>query len=66
MVVKGDQLEWYVTADAGQTVVRVPKGRRNVIAMKDKVILIDPLGNVSEIDLDKIDKKSLKVLDKTI
>ncbi len=37
-----------------------------MIAMKDKVILIDPLGNVSEIDLDKIDKKSLKVLDKTI
>ena len=49
----------------GPTVVHTI-GRRNVIAMDAKVVLIDTLGNISEIDLDSIDKKSLKVLNKTI
>jgi len=65
VVVKGDELEWYVTTGGGQTAVST-NGRRNVVAVKDKVVLIDPLGNISEIELSSIDKKSLKVLNKTI
>ncbi|HXQ92134.1 MAG TPA: ABC transporter ATP-binding protein [Nitrososphaerales archaeon] len=65
VVVRGDELEWHVTTDEGQTVVNT-RGRRNVVVMNDKVILIDPLDNISEIDLKKIDKKSMKVLNKTV
>ena len=62
---RGDELEWHVTTDDGQTVVNT-RGRRNVVVMNDKVILIDPLDNISEIDLKKIDRKSLRVLNKTV
>jgi len=65
VVVRGDELEWHVTTGEGQTVVNT-RGRRNVVVMNDKVILIDPLDNISEIDLKKIDRKSMKVLNKTV
>jgi len=65
VVVRGDELEWHVTTDSGQIVVNT-RGRRNVVVLNDKVILIDPLDNISEIDLKKIDRKSLKVLNKTV
>ena len=65
VVVRGDELEWHLTTNEGPTVVNT-KGRRNVVVMDDKVILIDPMDNISEIDLTKVDGKSLKVLNKTV
>jgi len=65
VVVKGDELEWHLTTNDGPTIVNT-KGRRNVVVMDSKVILIDPLDNISEIDLKKVDSKSLKVLNKTV
>jgi ATP-binding cassette, subfamily C, bacterial len=65
VVVRGDELEWHLTTNEGPTIVNT-KGRRNVVVMDDKVILIDPLDNISEIDLTKVDGKSLKVLNKTV
>lgn len=65
VVVKGDELEWHLTTTDGPIVVNT-RGRRNVVVMDDKVILIDPLDNISEIDLTKVDKKSLGVLNKTV
>ena len=65
VVVKGDELEWHLTTSDGPTIVNT-KGRRNVVVLGDKVILIDPLDNISEIDLTKVDAKSLKVLNKTV
>ena len=65
VVVRGDELEWHLTTNEGPTIVNT-KGRRNVVVMDDKVILIDPLDNISEIDLTKVDSKSLKVLNKTV
>ena len=54
---KGDELEWHVTTNEGQIVVNT-RGRRNVVVLNDKVILIDPQDNISEIDLKKITKKA--------
>lgn len=65
VVVRGDELDWHLTTNEGPVVVNT-KGRRNVVVMEDKVILIDPLDNISEIDLTKVDEKSLKVLNKTV
>ncbi len=65
VVVKGDELEWHLTTSDGPTIVNT-KGRRNVVVMDNKVILIDPLDNISEIDLTKVDAKSLKVLNRTV
>lgn len=65
VVVKGDELEWHLMTNDGPTVVNT-RGRRNVVVMDDKVILIDPMDNISEIDLTKVDKKSLSVLNKTV
>lgn len=65
VVVKGDELEWHLTTTDGPTVVNT-RGRRNVVVMDDKVILIDPMDNISEIDLTKVDKKSLNVLNRTV
>jgi ATP-binding cassette, subfamily C, bacterial len=65
VVVRGDELEWHLTTNEGPTIVNT-KGRRNVVVMDDKVILIDPLDNISEIDLTKVNSKSLKVLNKTV
>jgi ATP-binding cassette, subfamily C, bacterial len=65
VVVRGDELEWHLTTTEGPTVVNT-RGRRNVVVMDDKVILVDPLDNISEIDLTKVDKKSLNVLNKTV
>ncbi|MDA4114652.1 MAG: DUF1854 domain-containing protein, partial [Thaumarchaeota archaeon] len=65
IVIRGDELEWYLTTDEGDTVVNT-RGRRNVIMMDHKVILVDPHDNISEIDLDEMDKRTLKILDRTV
>lgn len=65
IVIRGDELEWYLTTDEGAVVVNT-RGRRNVIMMDHKVILVDPHDNISEIELEKMDKKSLRILDRTV
>lgn len=42
------------------------RGRRNVVLMGRKVILIDPRDGVSEIDLKKMDARSPRLLDRTV
>jgi ATP-binding cassette, subfamily C, bacterial len=66
VVVRGDELDWHVGTEGGKTVVVNTRGRRNVVAMDHKVILIDPHDNISEIDLTEVDKRTLKLLNRTI
>jgi ATP-binding cassette, subfamily C, bacterial len=66
VVVRGDELDWYVSTDDGQGVVVNTRGRRNVVALDHKVILIDPHDNISEIDLTRVGRKTLRLLNKTI
>ena len=65
IVIRGDELEWHLLTEEGQATVNT-RGRRNVITMDHKVILVDPNDNLSEIDLKKIDKRSLKILNRTV
>jgi len=41
-------------------------GRRNVILLDSKVVLIDKNDNLYEIDLNNLDKNSLKLLAETV
>lgn len=63
--IKGDQLEWDVETNRGLIKVYTI-GRRNVVVLESKVVLIDKNDNLYEIDLDKIDKKSFKLLVETV
>ncbi len=65
VVVRGDELEWHVTTDGGQTTVGT-RGRRNVVLMDSKVILIDPHDNIWEIDLNHVDGRSIGLINKTV
>lgn len=65
IVIRGDELEWQLTTDDGSVIVNT-RGRRNVVMMDHKVILIDPHDNISEIDLKKMDARSLVLLDRTV
>lgn len=63
--VKGDELEWHLVTDHGEVVVRT-RGRRNVMLMDSRIILVDVHDNVYEIDLKRLDKDSIKLIDETI
>ncbi|ACP56275.1 ABC transporter transmembrane domain-containing protein [Saccharolobus islandicus] len=63
--IKGDQLEWDVETNKGPIKVYTI-GRRNVVVLDSKVVLIDKNDNLYEIDLDKIDRKSFKILVETV
>jgi hypothetical protein len=63
--IRGDELEWYVTTEDGKAVINT-RGRRNVMLMDHKVILVDPYDNISEIDLDKMVRKILRIINRTI
>jgi len=65
IVIRGDELEWQLTTEDGTVVVNT-RGRRNVVLMDHKVILIDPHDNISEIDLKKMDARSLRLIDRTV
>jgi ATP-binding cassette subfamily C protein len=65
ILIRGDELEWQLITEEGRTIVNT-RGRRNVIAMDHKVILVDPHDNLSEIDLRRMDKRSLKILNRTV
>ena len=66
VVVRGDELDWHVRVDGGQTMVVNTRGRRNVVVMDGKVILIDPHDNVSEVDLKQVNKRSLRLINRTV
>jgi ATP-binding cassette subfamily C protein len=63
--IKGDQLEWDLVTDKG-SIKTYTIGRRNVVVLDSKVVLIDKNDNLYEIDLNKLDKKSFKLLLETI
>lgn len=63
--IKGDQLEWDLVTDRGE-VTAYTVGRRNVILLDSKVVLIDKNDNLYEIDLNNLDKNSLKLLAETV
>lgn len=63
--VKGDELVWHLITDQGEIVVNT-RGRRNVVTMDSKLILIDISDNVYSIELRNLDKDSLKIIDETI
>lgn len=63
--IKGDQLEWDLITDKGE-IKTYTIGRRNVVVMESKIVLIDVNDNLFEIDIEKLDKKSLKLLKETI
>jgi ATP-binding cassette subfamily C protein len=65
IVIRGDELEWHLATSDGEVVVNT-RGRRNVVTMDDKVILVDPHDNLTEIDLKKMDERSLRILNNTI
>jgi ATP-binding cassette, subfamily C, bacterial len=66
VVVRGDELDWHVRTEGGQMLVVNTRGRRNVAVMDGKVILIDPHDNIAEINLAEMDRKSLKVISRTV
>ncbi|WP_338598871.1 DUF1854 domain-containing protein [Sulfolobus tengchongensis] len=63
--IKGDQLEWDIETNKGK-IKAYTIGRRNVVVLDTKVVLIDKNDNLYEIDLDKLDKKSFKLLVETV
>ncbi|MBB5254069.1 ABC-type multidrug transport system ATPase subunit [Sulfurisphaera ohwakuensis] len=63
--IKGDQLEWDLVTDRGE-VTAYTVGRRNVILLDSKVVLIDKNDNLYEIDLNNLDKNSFKLLAETV
>ena len=58
IVVRGDELDRYVGTKEGQVVVVNARGRRNVMAIDHRVILIDPHDNISEIEPTKVGEKT--------
>jgi len=65
IAIKGDQLEWDLITERGEERV-ITIGRRNVMVMESKVVLVDKYDNVYEINLQELDKKSRKILDETL
>jgi len=65
IAIKGDQLEWDLITEIGEERV-ITIGRRNVMVMESKVVLVDKYDNVYEINLQELDKKSRKILDETL
>lgn len=63
--IKGDQLEWNIVTDKGE-IKAYTAGRRNVVVLNSKVVLVDVHDNLYEIELDKLDRKSFKLLMETI
>lgn len=66
VVVRGDELDWHVLAEGGKDVVVNTRGRRNVVVMDSKVILIDPHDNIAEINMREMDGRSLKLINRTV
>jgi ATP-binding cassette subfamily C protein len=65
LVVKGDELEWHVLIGDKKMMIQT-RGRRNVILFDGRVVLIDPNENVAEINLDKIDRRSRNLVNRTV
>ncbi|ARM75442.1 DUF1854 domain-containing protein [Acidianus manzaensis] len=63
--IKGDQLEWNITTNKGK-IKTYTSGRRNIVVLDSKIILIDKNDNLYEIQLDRLDKRSFKLLMETI
>lgn len=63
--IKGDQLEWNLVTNKGN-VKTYTIGRRNVILLDSKVVLVDKNDNLYEIKLKDLDKKSFKLLAETV
>ena len=66
VVVRGDELDWHVRIEGGHSMVVNTRGRRNVVVMDSKVILIDPHDNISEVNLKEVDKRSLRLISRTV
>ncbi|AHC52141.1 ABC transporter ATP-binding protein [Sulfolobus acidocaldarius SUSAZ] len=63
--IKGDQLEWDLVTDKGVSKT-FTLGRRNVVVFEKKVVLIDRNDNLYEINMESIDRRSLRLLLETI
>ena len=61
----GDGLKWKLVTDRG-TMSLLTKYRRDVQALDDKIILIDEFNSPFVIDLKRLDRNSLKLLDRTV
>jgi ATP-binding cassette subfamily C protein len=66
VVVRGDELDWHVRTEGGEVMVVNTRGRRNVVVMDSKVILIDPHDNVAQVNLKEVDKRSRKLINRTV
>ncbi len=54
----GEELEWHVSAESGEELTFVTRGRRNVMSIGNLLELIDIYDNLYEIDLSAADRKS--------
>lgn len=63
--IRGDEIEWTVVTDKGVLSVNTPS-RRNVLVLKDKVVLFGKDGNIYNIWLNRIDARSLKLVNETV
>jgi ATP-binding cassette subfamily C protein len=56
----GEELEWHVSAESGEELTFITRGRRNVMNVGNKMELIDIYDNLYEIDLAAVDRKSAR------
>ena len=62
----GEELEWYaVTAEGAEITVRT-KGRRNVILMNERIVLVDVNENIFELRYESLDKKTRKLVSQVL
>ena len=65
ILIKGDELEWHVGTENGETIINT-KGRRNISSDGKTINLTDMFDNIYEIDLNKLDRKSLSIINESI
>ncbi|BCU69093.1 DUF1854 domain-containing protein [Stygiolobus caldivivus] len=61
----GDEFTWYIETDRGYTKIRT-RGRGSIIKIDGRLFIIDTSDDVFEINLNRLDKKSIKLIDSIV
>ncbi len=65
ILIRGDELEWHVGTEYGNTIINT-KGRRNISIDGSTISLTDTFDNIYEIEIDKLDQKSFSIISESI
>ncbi|BCU67487.1 ABC transporter ATP-binding protein [Sulfolobales archaeon HS-7] len=66
IIITGDELKWNLETIEGDSINVTTKGRRNIMFVDSKLILIDTHDNLYKIELKKIDAKSKSVIQQVL